>query len=66
MPRQARLETPDTFHPVMMRGTDRTARFRDDTDRVHFVARLAALRQAARHLGVPSAAISKMLREGNA
>ncbi len=43
MPRQARLDAPHTLHHVMVRGIERTALFRDDTDRADFVARLAAL-----------------------
>jgi REP element-mobilizing transposase RayT len=43
MPRQARLDAPDTLHHVMVRGIERTALFRDDTDRTDFVTRLAAL-----------------------
>jgi putative transposase len=43
MPRQARLDAPDTLHHVMVRGIERTAIFRDDLDRADFVARLAAL-----------------------
>jgi REP element-mobilizing transposase RayT len=43
MPRQARLDAPNTLHHVMVRGIERTAIFQDDTDRADFVARLAAL-----------------------
>jgi len=43
MPRQARLDAPQTFHHVMVRGIERTVIFRDDVDRDDFVARLAAL-----------------------
>lgn len=43
MPRQARLDAPDTLHHVMVRGIERTTLFRDDTDRADFVTRLAAL-----------------------
>ena len=43
MPRQARLDAPDTLHPVMVRGIDRTPIFRDDPDRTEFLGRLAAL-----------------------
>ena len=46
MPRQARLDAPDTLHHVMVRGLERRAIFRDDGDRADFVARLAALAQA--------------------
>jgi len=43
MPRQPRLDGPNTLHHVMVRGIERTTLFRDDTDRADFVARLAAL-----------------------
>ena len=43
MPRQPRLDAPNALHHVMVRGIERTALFRDDTDRTDFVARLAAL-----------------------
>jgi len=42
MPRQARLDAPNTLHHVMVRGIERTTIFQDDTDRADFVARLAA------------------------
>ena len=43
MPRQARLDAPNTLHHVMVRGLERRVIFRDDVDRADFVARLAAL-----------------------
>ena len=43
MPRQARLDAPDTLHHVMVRGIERTAIFRDDHDRTDFLARVAGL-----------------------
>jgi putative transposase len=43
MPRQARLDAPETLHHVMVRGIERTAIFRDEADRADFLARLAAL-----------------------
>jgi putative transposase len=43
MPRQPRLDAPDTLHHVMVRGLERRAIFRDDADRAHFVARLAGV-----------------------
>jgi putative transposase len=43
MPRQPRLDAPDTLHHVMVRGIERTQVFRDDTDRADFVARVAHL-----------------------
>ena len=47
MPRGPRLDAPDTLHHIMVRGIERRSIFRDDQDRVDFVARLAA-RAAAR------------------
>ena len=46
MPRQPRLDAPDTLHHVMVRGLERRAIFRDDQDRADFVVRLAALAEA--------------------
>jgi REP element-mobilizing transposase RayT len=46
MPRQPRLDAPETLHHVMVRGLERRAIFRDDQDRADFVARLAALAAA--------------------
>lgn len=43
MPRQPPLDAPETLHHVMVRGIERTALFRDETDRADFVARLARL-----------------------
>jgi len=43
MPRQPRLDAPNTRHHVMVRGPKRRPSFRDDADREEFVARLAAL-----------------------
>ena len=43
MPRQPRLDAPNTLHHVMVRGIERTALFRDDADRTDFLARVAAL-----------------------
>lgn len=43
MPRQARLDAPDTLHHVIVRGIERTAIFRDELDRANFLSRLAAL-----------------------
>jgi hypothetical protein len=39
MPRQPRLDAPNTLHHVMVRGIERTAIVRDDLDRADFVAR---------------------------
>ena len=46
MPRQPRVDAPDTLHQVMVRGIERTTLFRDDGDRADFLARLAALAEA--------------------
>ena len=43
MPRQPRLDVPNTVHHVMVRGIERTLIFGDDRDRADFVVRLAAL-----------------------
>ena len=43
MPRQPRLDAPNTLHHVMVRGIERTALFHDDADRADFVARVAPL-----------------------
>ena len=43
MPRQPRLDAPNTLHHVMVRGIERTALFHDDGDRADFVARVAPL-----------------------
>jgi hypothetical protein len=41
MPRQPRLDAPETLHHVMVRGLERRAIFRDDADRADFVTRMA-------------------------
>jgi putative transposase len=46
MPRQARLDAPDTLHHVMVRGLERRRIFQDDADRTDFVARVARLAEA--------------------
>ena len=46
MPRQARLDAPNTLHHVMVRGLERRPIFTDDVDRADFVARLGALAEA--------------------
>lgn len=35
------MDAPGTLHHVMVQGIERTAIFRDDTDRAEFLARLA-------------------------
>ena len=54
MPRQPRLDAPDTLHHVMVRGIERTTLFRDDGDRADFLARLAALAEAGALTVYPS------------
>lgn len=51
MPRQPRLDAPDTLHHVIGRGIERTRIFQTDTDRADFVNRLAVLCRKG-HLGV--------------
>ncbi len=46
MPRGPRLDAPGVLHHGMVRGIERRAIFRTDTDREDFVARLAALAEA--------------------
>jgi len=46
MPRQPRLDAPSTLHHVMVRGLERRAIFKDDTDRADFGAHLAAVAEA--------------------
>ena len=55
MPRQARLDTPNTLQHVMVRGLDPRSLFRDDTDRADDGARLAALAGRAIVLSCPMA-----------
>ena len=43
LPRQARLDAPETLHHVMVRGIERTPIVRDEADRADFAARLARL-----------------------
>ena len=45
MPRQPRLDAPGVLHHVIARGIEKTAIFRNDTDRQDFLARVAALRE---------------------
>jgi len=46
MPRQPRLDAPETLHHVMVRGRERRFIFKDDTDRDDFVTRVATLADA--------------------
>jgi putative transposase len=43
MPRGPRLDAPDTLHPVMVRGIESRAIFRDDQDREDFLRRLGTV-----------------------
>jgi putative transposase len=43
MPRKARIDAPGALHHIILRGIDRTAIFRDDTDCENFLARLSRL-----------------------
>ena len=52
MPRQPRLDAPDTLYHVMVRGIERTAVFRGDADRTDFLDRLARLGAAGGPHGV--------------
>jgi hypothetical protein len=47
MPRQARLDAVETLQNVMVRGIERSAICRDDTDRADLSGRLVARRGAA-------------------
>ena len=46
MPRQARLDAPGTLHHVIIRGLERGAIVKDDTDREAFATRLGTLAEA--------------------
>lgn len=43
MPRRARIDAPGALHHIIVRGIDRTAIFRDDTDCENLFARLSRL-----------------------
>jgi putative transposase len=45
MPRRSRIDAAGALHHVMVRGIERTAIFRSDTDRDHFVERLGKILQ---------------------
>jgi len=45
MPRKSRIDAAGALHHVMVRGIERTAIFRSDTDRDHFVERLGKILQ---------------------
>ena len=40
MPRKARIDAPGALHHIIIRGIERKAIFKDDTDRENFVERL--------------------------
>jgi hypothetical protein len=46
MPRQARLDAPETLHHVLVRGIQRRRIVQDDADRADCHARLARLVEA--------------------
>ena len=46
MPRQPRLDAPESLHHVMVRGLDRQRVFREEADYANFLARVAALAEA--------------------
>jgi REP element-mobilizing transposase RayT len=43
MPRKTRIDAPGALHHIIARGIERKKVFRDDTDRVEFLARLAGI-----------------------
>jgi hypothetical protein len=43
MPRKARLDAPGALHPIIVRGIERRAIFRDDTDRGDFLNRFGGI-----------------------
>ena len=43
MPRQARLDAPNTIHHAMVRGLERRVSFREDADRTDFLPRRAVV-----------------------
>jgi len=45
MPRQARIDAPGALHHIVVRGIERKAIFKDDTDRENFIQRLTGLLQ---------------------
>jgi len=46
MPRKSRIDAAGAIHHVMVRGIERGAVFRDDTDRNNFLERLIGIRVA--------------------
>ena len=45
MPRRACIDAPGDLHHIVIRGIERKAIFKDDTDREDFIERLSSLRQ---------------------
>ena len=45
MPRRARIDAPGALHHIVIRGIERKAIFKDDTDREDFIERLSSLLQ---------------------
>ena len=43
MPRKARIDAPGALHHIIIRGIERKAIFRDNTDRDNFVERLGQI-----------------------
>jgi putative transposase len=43
MPRKARIDAPGALHHIILRGTERSAIFQDDTDRENFLTCLDRL-----------------------
>ena len=43
MPRQSRIDAPDALNHVIIRGIERKAIFKDDTDRTEFVERIESI-----------------------
>jgi hypothetical protein len=59
MPRQARLDAPETLHHVMIRGIKGILIFRDNRGWVNRIS----LAELARRLGVCTSAIAKALQK---
>ena len=43
MPRKARIDAPGALHHIIVRGIERKAIFKDDSDRENFLDRLSAI-----------------------
>ena len=53
MPRRSRIDAAGALHHVMVRGIERGEVFRSDTDRDHFVERLAEVMEDTKAIGRP-------------